>query len=561
MVVFNGKTGGDLLGELVTDKQYWPALEPQRPVTLTKYTAKADQTSGAYKPVSLGLNPEGDLLPFFKRYSVSLDGDNNGGGFLTLKVTDRVSGDEKFKANTQTPPFNNLYNYTNPNATMANQRLAQVSGHLLLLHAGWWVICYDLSKGAELWKWNVATTGGQAVTDPNTQLTIQNDGNMDRDLTVGVFRYNQTTGQQITDWTFKVGRSAVLQANYAAILTRDGLITKDPRTGAVLWQRAGLVQGAMISGDAKHIFLVEPTQTGNTARVLRAVDGVQIQGVPEFGSLLAGASRVHVFGRQVLLFESGGKDKPRTLRLYDILDGKDVWAKPFPADSALFETIDPEMTGVVSADGKMEVIESRTGKVLLAAAVDEKRQKDHVKDDKGKFNVVKPLLMADADRFYLFLNRDASKMNVNGMQAPEQWGPSPNRVRLVNGPAYAFDRTAGKRLWYTDTQFVNQRLLVERFDELPCLIAFNPMHYDEDAPGGNPAGLGMKRGGGMPGASHRIVVVDKANGALREDKALVANGGGWFQFFSYDSKNGSYELGSYNNARLRIEPLKADAKK
>jgi outer membrane protein assembly factor BamB len=554
VVVQGAKTGGDLLGELITDKQYWPALEPERPVTLTRYVAKAEGGSSArYAPASLGLNPEGDLLPFFKRHRVSLDADSNSNNTLSLVLTDRVSGEVKYKANTGVMPFVNWgYNYQHPNGTMANQRMAQVSGHLLLLHLERWVICYDLSKGAELWKVNVAAQNG-VQANPNTSVQIQQDGASDKDMTVTLYWYNPNTGQQFTDWSWRVGRSAVLQADYAAVLTRDGLVCKDPRTGTVLWQRGGLTQGAMISGDSRHVFLVEPTQTGSTARVLRAVDGVQVPGVPEFGSLLSGSARVHAFGRQVLLFESGGKDKPRTLRLYDILDGKDVWAKKYPAESVVFDTVDPELTGVVSADGKIGVVASRTGKTLFEGAVDAKRAKDHVLDDKGKFAVVKPLLLADADRFFVLLNRDYSRAAVNG-QTAENWGPSPNRVKLANGPAYAFSRATGERLWYTDTQFVNQRLLVERFDELPCLIAFNPVHTeDAGPPGGGPVMLGGPgfRGGGVPGATHRIVVVDKQNGALREDKGLPG-GNGWFQFFSFDKTNGSYELGGYNNAKLRI---------
>ncbi len=570
--VAGGKTGGDLLGELITDKQYWPALEPERPVTLGKYVAKAEAVqSGRQVSASLDLVPNGDLFPFYKRHRVSLENDQNTNN-MTVKVTDRVTGQEKFKP-LPTESWS-LQNYSiygqHPNASMANQRLAQVNGHILLLHVGWWVRCYDLSRGVELWKYCVANVGGAAPPNngqsqtENWQLSVQSEANSDRDLKVTVLRYNQMTGQQTTEWVSVMGKSTVLQAGYASFLSKDGLFTKDPRTGTTLWQRGNITQGAMIFGDATHLFLVEPTQAGFSSRVLRAVDGVQIQGVPDFGSLLLGSSRVHVFGRQVLLFESGGKDKPRTLRLYDILDGKDVWAKQYPAESAVFETVDPDLTGVVSGDGKIEVLAARTGKSLFAAAADAKKVKEHVQDEKGKFDVVKPLLMADGERYFMFLNRDQAKNN-NGNSA-ENSGASPNRVRLVNGPAYAFSKATGERLWYTDTQLVNQRLYVDRFDELPCLVAFNPMHQEDGAapggPGGGPVMVGggrVIRGGfgggqgGMPGWSHKVVVIDKQLGNLREDKALPA-GNGWFQWVSYDPKANAYEFGGYNNAKLRIYP-------
>lgn len=576
--VAGGKTGGDLLGELITDKQYWPALEPERPVTLGKYVAKAEAVnSGRQVAASIDLVPNGDLFPFYKRHRVSLENDQN--GLLSLKVVDRVTGQDKFKPlNTENWPFQNYgYGMTHPNASMANQRLAQVNGHILLLHAGWWVRCYDLSRGVELWKYCIANVGGGPPPAnsqfENWQMNLQGEANSDRDLKVNVYRYNNQTGQQTTEWTFVAGKSTVLQAGYAAFLSKDGLFTKDPRTGTTLWQRGGITQGAMIFGDATHLFLVEPTQAGFSSRVLRAVDGVQIPGVPEFGSLLLGNSRVHVFGRQVLLFESGGKDKPRTLRLYDILDGKDVWAKQYPADSAVFETVDPDLTGVVSGDGKIEVLAARTGKPLFAGAVDAKKVKEHLHDEKGKFDVVKPLLMADGERYYTFLNQDVAKNN-NGSTAEGNNGPSPNRVRLVNGAAYAFSKATGERLWYTDTQLVNQRLYVDRFDELPCLVAFNPMYQEEGAAPGGPGGGGavvigggrVIRGGfggggaGMPGWSHKVVVIDKQLGNLREDKNLPA-GNGWFQWVSYDAKKNEYEFGGYNNAKLRIFAPPTDSAK
>jgi outer membrane protein assembly factor BamB/tetratricopeptide (TPR) repeat protein len=564
ITIQNGKTGADLLGELITDKQYWPALEPERPVTLNAYTAKADASNNTYRSSSLGLTPDGELLPFYKRHRISLDSDMNSGTPPRLKVIDRISGQEKFTASVGGLPFQNWgYVAGNPNASVANARLAQVSGHLMLLHYGQNVICYDLSRSVELWKIDIAAQNGTR-NNQNMNLNLSLTTDATGELIAQMTWYNQFTGQSNTDWQFRMGRSAVLQANYAAVLTKDGLIMKDPRTGDLLWQRTGLAQSSLIFGDARYVYLIEPTQTGFVSRVLRAVDGVQVPGVPEFGTLFAGSSRVQVFGRQILVFDTGGKEKPRTMRLYDILDGKDVWTKQFPGESIVFETIDPDITGVVSPDGKMTVLTSRNGQVLFEGQVEKSRLKEHLQDEKGKFAIVKPLLLADANRFYMFLNRDQNKLNQNG-QVPENYGASPNRVRVVNGSAYAFDRSSKERLWYTSSQFANQRLLIERFDELPCLIAFNPMHYDPaemNPPGGGAGGVAPGRVPAQPGVSHRVVVLDKKTGMLKENKNLAA-GSGWFQWMSFDKATGSFEIGGSNNGngggRLKISP--AEVKK
>jgi hypothetical protein len=177
--------------------------------------------------------------------------------------------------------------------------------------------------------------------------------------------------------------------------------------------------------------------------------------------------------------------------------------------------------------------------------VDAKKADEHLKA-KDKFAVVKPLLMADADRFYVFLNRAPT-----GVQQPEQnmGQMSPTRVRAVNGVAYAFDRGSGKRLWYMETEFQNQRLIVERFDDLPCLLVSNPMHYpDPNAPGKQP-------NNGQP--VHKIAAIDKANGAVREMKDLQYNGN-WLQGLHQDEKSGAWEFGNANNQqRIVVTPLAA----
>jgi outer membrane protein assembly factor BamB/TolA-binding protein len=568
--VRENKTGADLLGELIADKRYLPSLESDRPPTVGKYKVEAAPVgSGSYRQpqASLGLVTDSGVLPFFKRNRVTLDYDAYGNqGMATLKVTDRVTNKAKLTADPIPVQFM-TYNQSgvmSANGALNNQRIAQVSGHMLLLHAfgqaGNWVYCYDLSTGSTKPLWKAPLHGANWPPQGQNSINWYHEVDAAGEMTVHPTVYNNMTGQQTTDGSFRVGRSMVLQPNYATVLAKDGMVTRDPRTGAVLWQRAGIPPKAMIFGDARHLFLVEPTANSSTTKVFRAVDGVQLPKVPDFGDLImskGGTTRLHIVGRTLLLFDAPSRDKPKTLRLYDCLEGKDVWSKEYPADSAALETLDPEITGVVSADGKIDILATRTGTPIQQVTVDAKKGDEHIKDTKGKFNLVKPLLMADADRFYVFLNRAGT---ANQLMPEQNIGQmSPNRVRLVNGVGYAFDRGNGKRLWYMETEFVNQRLIVERFDDLPCLLVANPYSMSDPNNPGLGGGFGGPRGGG--GIFHRMAAIDKANGAVREMKELPSTSA-WLHGLGYDEKTGAWEFGGNNNQqRITVTPLTAPAPK
>lgn len=563
--VRDGKTGADLLSELIADKRYLPSLESDRPPSMGKYKVTAEQMNNnqwRQAMSSLTLTTGGsDLMSFFSRNRVTLEYDVYGNGNATLMVTDRVTNEPKVRSDAM-PVMFQTYSpaaQSNPNASMNNQRLAQISGHLMLLHVNTMVYCYDLSTGKKEPLWKMPLLGPNwRQPDPNQGgINYTHDIEPNGDMCVTPQLYNNMTGQQTPEWAFRVGKSMVLQANYATVLTKEGMITKDPRTGTTLWQRAGVTQKSLIFGDARHVFLVEPTATGYASRVFRAVDGVQVAKVPDFGQLVMGSTRLHILGRNVLVFEAPAKDKPKVLRLYDCLEGKDVWSKEYAAEAVAFDTIDPELTGVVSADGKIDILATRTGKPIHQVSVEAKKVDEHVKDAKGKFNLARPLLLADADRFYCFLNRDPkANPNPGGQMQPEQMYsyPSYNRARVVNGVAYAFDRGSGKRQWYQETEFVNQRLIVERFDDLPCLLATNPASpTDPNAPGGGFRGQAV---------CHKVVAVDKTNGSVRESKELMQNGNGWMQGIFFDKATGGWEFGGSNTQqRVKVEPVKAEVKK
>jgi hypothetical protein len=232
----------------------------------------------------------------------------------------------------------------------------------------------------------------------------------------------------------------------------------------------------------------------------------------------------------VLLFEPTGEGdkKAKTLRQHDFFAAKDLWKKEFSADAVAFETIDPKITAVLEPTGTITVINTATGDVLQTLKVDSDKLKDHLMDTNNKFAIVKPLLLADEERFYTFLNRASGPSMVEASLGTS----SPIRARYINGVLYGFNRADGKRLYQNNGDFFNMRVLVERFDELPCIVATNPM-YNEDP--------NQAVGRGAVGNGNKTVVIDKATGSLRYSKVAPANNQ-WLTSLYFNSKDGNFEI-------------------
>jgi outer membrane protein assembly factor BamB len=427
----------------------------------------------------------------------------NGDGSWALIVTDRTTGEKRCEFTGLSGVQGNVgFQQGAP-----SYRLAQANGHLLMVNAGQWAYCFDLAEKRELWRYNLL---GTAVLQTNNPPRPEQD--KDGDL---LFHYED-------GWTLRLGRSSVLQPTYACLVTRDGLVALDPANGQKLWMRTNVTSKVQVFGDARHIFLID----GADSKALRAVDGTPVEGVKYFASVFASRDRVAVLDRYVLLSTS---DKGRTLRLYDPLSGADVWTKEFPtAGTVLLKTLDPETTGVLAPDGKFEVLQTRTGKTLFKGAVDADRIDDHMKTASGTMAVTSPILLADADRYYLFLNR-----NPDAGRGPVVYGYSMIRSMPVNGVTYAFDKATGRRLWFHPV-LKNQMVLLERFDELPCIVAAAQVMDDETKQ-----------------YQYRVVVLDKQLGLLRYNKGHSQNG--FFMSVTSDPKTRAIEFFRYD-LRLRIVP-------
>src|SRR5262249_24216390 len=144
-----------------------------------------------------------------------------------------------------------------------------------------------------------------------------------------------------------------------------------------------------------------------------------------------------LYGRQILAAHVNGNQY--TVRLYDILSGKDVWSKNFPAGSMVMHTEDPNITGVLEANGKTTILDAHSGKELLTANVAQHRI---APQDWAALKDV--LLLQDAERYYIPLNKpvDAGRINQGLLHNNFNNG---TRCLPVNGWFLALYKNDGKR--------------------------------------------------------------------------------------------------------------------
>src|SRR5262249_18254241 len=148
--------------------------------------------------------------------------------------------------------------------------------------------------------------------------------------------------------------------------------------------------GCQVFGDEDYVFVVE-SHDGRVgaSRALRAQDGVSIP-VADFAT--AFQNRVRFLGRHLLVKDSDSKSV--TLRLYDVLEGKDLWKKEFPLNSVVLKTEDSELAGVVDPDGRVTAFDLATGKEVFRAAL----LPQHIEKAQTIY------LLQDSRQFYVLIN-------------------------------------------------------------------------------------------------------------------------------------------------------------
>ncbi|QJW93535.1 outer membrane protein assembly factor BamB family protein [Frigoriglobus tundricola] len=522
VVVRDGKTGADFLTALLTDKRLLPFLEPGRYPLPTRVRAEQREPQNNSNMGSrFEVEAPADLFPMFRRYRFALDQFVSGNGSWSLLGFDRVTGAERIRLSNMVAP--NLYPST-PNP-IPYSKFVQGTGHIVLVQLGMWVYCFDLAEKKELWQKNLLGDGQPAQfqpgINPNPQVEVTADGTC-------VVRF-------VDGFILTLGHSTVVQPGHIALLTRDGIECVEPLTRRVLWTRKGIADRTQIHGDARYIVLLETDDKHKpvSAKLLRAVDGMLVENAPDSAKVLAEARSYKLYGRTALL-TSGTGDQPRVLRLYDLATGTDVWKKEFDAKAVpVTAPLNPEWTGFVKPDGTAEVYAVKTGELVTRLKIDEKNVAAQMKACVGA------QVLADAERFYLILDRDPVAGSTNGTRPVHMYNYYMLRSQRVNGPIYAFDRGSGKRLWTYADVLENQWLALEQFNDMPVLIANAAVQRENNQ------------------VVHSVVVIEKERGRLVFDKPVIYNG----QFFynlTVDYKNGTINM---NRPDMRIYIHPDEAKK
>ena len=507
-IVDGGRTGADVFNDLVTDKRFLPYLEPLRQTWLhTRMKAMEDNGFRNNQQMqSFTITPEGETIPFFNRHKIVMDMMTQGSAVWTLKVVDRITGEERFRSKgLQVPQY--IWNYPQSN----NHRFAQIRGHMLLLNMNHMVYAFDLADRKLLWEHNLF---GKMPMPNAVPVRTENESD-------GVRLYYQD------GWTQKVGQIGVIESGYVCLITRDGLVAVDPARGTTLWSKSNVSPRVQLMGDENYVFVFESNAEGGvtSARAIRASDGVEVQ-IQDSSQVFTNIKKSKTAGRRVLVLDE--KSDKKSMRLYDILTGKDDWKKEIDGNVIMLRCEDPNLTGYVSTTGDVAIFSVKDGKQVFTGKLDPKNL------DKQMEKVDNAVLLTDRERFYIVLNKPFegnNNFNNNPSLTPGI------RTLRVNGHMYCFDRATSKRLWRTDEQFENQQIILDQFQDLPLVIG---AHWY------NRINNGVFEGNGL-----RVAAIDKRTGMSLFRKEVAPNGP--FHALTADPKTGIIEL-IRSDLRIKFQP-------
>lgn len=501
-IIRDGKTGADFVNDLATDKRFLPYLD--EPTTWnTGKGVKAREEFGTFQQMHqiFYFEPEGEALPFFQRHRLAFNLN-----FYQIKMIDRATNEERWSQNlTRNQNNNNLqylyWNQNNPNGPSIRFPY-YVNGHMAVFNLGIMVYGFDLVERKVLWERNLFGTEtlpiNQIMPNPMGGLNaMYPDGRVER-----------------------IGQTGPCEPGYVCLQTRQGLVALDPIKGTVLWTKADVSAWTQVSGDDDHLYMIEVRNDGSVGagKAVRAHDGVAVN-VPDFSGPYQ--HRIHIHGRHLLTSEP--KNAGMTLRLYDILTGKDAWKKEFGANSIVLRSEDPGIVGVIEkgAGGKLTVFDVRTQKEVLNSTV----------DPKDVENAQSVHLLQDSERIYVAVNGPPNPQ-LNPWGGP--WSNLMNGMRgiMVNGRFYAFDRATGKKQWHAEVP--SQVLILDQYKDLPILLFTSRSQK-------------LINGGVMQVTATKSLA--KRTGKLIYDKELQ-NNGTQFHSLNTNMKAGTIDLVSYN---MRIQ--------
>ena len=535
----DGKTGADLFDQLATDPRFLPYLEEPGPLWSKEKIAARE-----LKDLNGGLQgfvfqPEGDLNPLMKQHRLVLDLSTVPNPQLRLHNFGTGANRWTLSLGASTGPANfQSFQYLQQNQTNggyspnARFRFYQVRGNLAMFQLGAVAYCLDMDSARVLWQQNlVDSLPAQQPIMPGMmiqQVMPDADGNLQ------MMVWNQMNGQR--SW-IPIGHIGAVQASYVALLTQKGLTVVDPLRGTVLWRKLDVPVHARVFGDDQYLYLVDEGGNGaiGVGRAMRAIDGAPVAAA-DFSGVYQ--NKIRIMGRKILA--AVPSPNKLTIKLYDILAGKDVWSKEFHPKAVVLNTEDANLTGVIEPNGQVTALEVESGRVVLNTQVVVGRV---TAEDVA--TVQQPLLLQDRERFYLALNQPLDGTKVSNNQILNNFG---NGLRClnVNGWLLAFFREDGQHLenglatphkrgdfhWHSAKKLDNQMIVLEQFEQLPVIIL--SARYNEPINGG---------GGGTRWLSTTKCLLRSSGKAIYDPGPRATAGmGSAFSTFSVDPREGTINL-------------------
>lgn len=506
VTIRDGKTGGDFLNDLATDKRFLPFLdEPASWTGKLKYREEFGQFNQLQQVYFF--EPEGEVLPFFQRNRLCYQMNT-----AQLKLIDRTTGEERWsqgltRQNQQHLQYLN-WNQYNPQAQPVRFPY-YVQGHTAVFSLGLMVYGLDLADKKILWERSLMGDD----TFPITQIIPNPQGGLN-----AMYPDNRTE---------RIGQAGPFEPGYVCLATRQGLICLDPVKGTVLWQKSDISASTQVFGDDQNLYMIEVRNDGGIGggKAVRAHDGVAVN-IPDFSGLYS--NKVSSRGRTMIVKETDAKGN-LTIRNYDVLTGKDLWKKEFTGNPVLLQSEEPNLLGVVEPGnaGKLTIFDTITQKDVLTANVDPKTV------DKARGAA----LMMDRDHFYVAIN------GPQNAQVNPWGGPWPNLVNgsrgiNVSGRFFAFDRkfdrttkktpTNKPKDWHIDLE--DQVFVLDQFKDLPILLFTSRSQQL------------------VNGGVYQIVKttsVEKRTGKVIYDKKMQNNNTN-YHTLNINAKNGTIDLIGYN---------------
>lgn len=280
--------------------------------------------------------------------------------------------------------------------------------------------------------------------------------------------FNPEPASRLNEFGYYATAVGPVRASYFCIQQKGMLVAYETTTGDEMWRRYDLPRQAHCFGDERHVVVMGGLD--GRLRVLSARDGRVLESRRsslEINSVIF-SSGLHVLvetGDSYLISEQVEK-QPLSLQWLNLQTERSVWTRQWPSGSLPFQ-IDGKWTGILTASGTIEVIETNTGTTIASHALDATGVSLSVAA------VRKIVSHVSADNFLLLFSAGDEDQQI--LNASQRGGGF--RQENVRGPVLCLSRDAGQLLWKTNLD--SDVFPVDQPVDLPVFVTAGRRFTDE----------------------------------------------------------------------------------